>query len=90
MNLLTYLDRVLFVGLPYTAISVRGASLQPLRVADVHLFQPFLAISGEPHSLLGDGAFHYGILTVLLGHLSAFRCRGRCWHGTAGRCGFIS
>ena len=70
MNLPAYLDRVLFVGLPYTTISVCVlVSLQRYgwRVFTYSsLSSQFLENRTHFWALV---PFHYGILTVLLGHL---------------------
>jgi nitrate reductase gamma subunit len=73
MNLPAYLDRVLFVGLPYTAISV--CVLVSLQRYGWRMFtysslsSQFLENRTHFWALV---PFHYGILTVLLGHVIGF------------------
>ena len=70
MNLPPYLDRVLFLGLPYTAISVcLLVSLQRYgwrAFTYSSLSSQFLENRTHFWALV---PFHYGILSVLLGHL---------------------
>ncbi len=73
MNLLTYLDRVLFVGLPYTAISVCAlVSLQRYGWRMFTYSSLSLQFLENRTHFWAMVPFHYGILTVLLGHLIGF------------------
>mgnify|MGYP000878535364 CR=1 FL=1 len=73
MNLPVYLDRVLFVGLPYTASSV--CVLVCLQLYGWRAFT-YSSLSSQflenRTHFWAMVPFHYGVLTVLLGHLIGF------------------